>query len=157
MPSLAATLPVVTLGVVGILDVSGSLLGFWLLMFLGFVELVVDAVVGPLVVTRGVLLAASIVFFWAEVDTALVTDVLDMGTPVSAVVAVEIAVDVPLDVGVAFCVTVVGGVAFRDSFWELTLELTLVVPLVFPVAFPLPKSGSSSKNAENTSAERIVS
>lgn len=105
------TLPVVTLGVVGILDGGESLIGFWLLMFLGFVETVADAVVGSLVVTRGVLLAASIVFFWAEVGTALVTDVLDVGTPVSAIVTVgvtlDFSVDFTLDVGVLLCVTVV--------------------------------------------------
>ena len=137
------TLSVVTLWVVGILDVSGSLLAFWLLMFLGFVELVVDAVVGSLVVTRGVLLAVAIVFFWAEVGTGLVTDILGMSTPVGIAVTVDVTMDVTVDVGVAFCATAVGRVVFWNSFWRVVLTLG-VFPFVFSVAFPMNKDNTES-------------
>lgn len=73
-------------------------------MLLGFVESVVDVVVGSLVVRREVLLSVAIVFFWAEADTALMTDVLDVGTTLSAVVRVGVTVDVTLDVTVDFSV-----------------------------------------------------
>ena len=80
----------VTLWVVGILDVGESFIAFWLLVLSGLAETVFDVVVGSSVVTRVASLAVAVGLFWAEADTTMLAGAV-------------VTVDVSVDVGAVLC------------------------------------------------------
>ena len=125
----------VTLWVVGILDVGESFIAFRLLVLSGLAETVVDVVVGSSVVTRVASLPVAVGLFWAEVDATMLAGAV-------------VTVDVSMGVRAEFCLSgfelnVCSLVVVDATNWTMLLTGE-VCSSVVPVTFSMDKDNTES-------------